>query len=212
MVYARRAKSEKNLIAGNNRMAQNIREVARTKVQEVVIEQDLRQLFELKLPDRIKRHLEVKPHPIVANHHFSTASAECIELFRDGYFYGCIALTQAVAEALVKFLCKRNGWRPSKVFEKNVDTLRKRNFIADGVKKSLLQVWDRRDDYHHLNHTIETDRNKLETLAREKMRLLNDVEAEIFQFTFVDGKIAPTQPKYWDIDGGKADVYLRCEL
>jgi hypothetical protein len=193
-------------------MGQNVRKANRTKVQEGVIERHLRQLFELKLRERIKRHLEVKPHPIVANHHYSTASAECMELFWDGYFYGCIALAQSVAEALVKFLCERNGWSPGRVFEKNVDTLLRRNFISDAMKGCLLQIWDRRHDYHHLNPTIETDRKKLETLAREKMRLLSDVEANIFHFTWVGGKIAPTHPKYWGIDGGKADVYLRFEL
>lgn len=175
------------------------------------VERDLRQLFEQTLTERIRRHLEVKPHPIVANHHFSAASAECIELFRDGHFYGCIALTQAVAEALVKFLCQKNSWQPDKVFEKNVKKLLKRKFISDSVNEWLLQIWDKRNDYHHLNPMIETDRKKLETLAREKIRLLNDVEAKIFHFTIIDGKIAPTQPKYWDIDGGKGDVYLRCE-
>lgn len=178
-------------------------------IKERMVEQDLRQLFELKLPERIKRHLEVKPHPIVANLHFSTASAECIELFRDGHFYGCIALTQAVAEALVRFLCERNGWSPDKVFEKNVAALLRRNSISDTMKGWLLQIWDSRNDYHHLNPTIETDRKKLETLAREKMNLLKEVEADIFRFTFVDGKIAPTQPKYWD--SGQANVYLRLE-
>ena len=183
----------------------------RQEIQRRMIEKDMRQLFEQRLPERIRRYLELKPHPIVAYHYFSAVSAECIELFREGHSYGCIALTQAVAEALVKFLCRRNGWQPDKVFEKNVKKLLKRKFISDSVNRFLLQIWDKRDDYHHLNAKIETDRKKLEPLAIEKVKLLNKVEAEIFHYTIIDGKIKPTLPQYWDIEGGKMGVYLRCE-
>ncbi len=145
----------------------------------------------------------------MANHHFASASAECRELFRDRHFYGCIALTQAVAEALVKFLCKRNGWRSNKVYEKNLDKLFTRKFISEQAKNGLQKIWEKRDDYHHLNESIATDLQALGVLAKEKLELLNKVESEIFAFKFVDGKIAPIQPKYWDIDGGEAEVFLR---
>ncbi len=179
--------------------------------QKMIIEKDMRQSFEQSLPERMKRYFEIRPHQIVANQYFSAASAECVELFRGGHFYGCIALTQAVAEALVHFLCRRNDWKPDKVFEKNVKKLLKRKFISDSANECLLQIWDERNDYHHLNSNIETDTKKLESLAKEKVRLLNKVEAEIFHFTIVEGKIRLTHPKYWDIDDDKAEVYLRCE-
>lgn len=174
------------------------------------ITEDLRQLFEQMLPDRVRRYLELRPHPIVANHHFSSVSTECIELFRDGHFYGCISLAQAVAEALVKFLCMRNHWKPDQNFEKNLRKLVSRKFILESTKDCLEQIWKKRDDYHHLNQSVEKDRQKLEAMAKEKVRLLNKVESEIFEFTIVDGKICPSKPKYWDIVGNKADIYLRC--
>jgi len=174
------------------------------------IENDLRQLFEQSLPGRIRRYQEVKPHPIVANHHFSLVSAECIDLFQDGHFYGCISLAQAVAEALVKFLCNRNQWKPEKSFEKNLEKLVSRRFISEQTRDCLEQIWKKRDDYHHLNQSVQKDRQKLEAMAKAKMKLLNKVEGEIFAFTIVDGKICPSKPKYWDIDGNKADVFLRC--
>lgn len=179
-------------------------------IQRKRAEEDIRQLFEQRLPDRVRRYFEVKPHSIISNSYFSAVSAECIELFREGHFYGCIVLAQAVVEALVKFLCEKNQWRSDKVFEKNVKKLFKRKFISDSANKSLLQIWAKRDDYHHLNPKIETDKKNLEVLAKERVQLLNEVEAEIFHFELVNGKIAPTHPKYWDIDDGKADVYLRC--
>ena len=85
---------------------------------------------------------------------------------RDGHFYGCTALTQAVVEALVRFMCESNGWRASKQFEKNVETLSKRKFIKAELKKSLLEIWTQRNDYHHLNPNIERDWRKLEKLAK----------------------------------------------
>lgn len=153
------------------------------------IENDLRQLFDQTLPERIRRYQEFKPHPIVANHHFSAASAECIDLYRDGNFYGCIALVQAVSEALVRFLCERNGWGPEKTFEKNVDKLCKRNFISHQIKAWLLEIWEKRDDYHHLNPKIENDLQKLEILAKEKVMILILIPKEFVRLCSDDLKV-----------------------
>jgi hypothetical protein len=46
-------------------------------------------------------------------------------------------------------------------------------------------------------------------MAIEKLNLLTDVEKEIFAFTIVEGKLVPTNRKYWDIDGEFAKVYIR---
>jgi len=178
-------------------------------IQKKMVEESIRQDFEYTLSDRVDRYLEVKPHEIVPDTHFSAVSAECSSLFRDGHFYGCIALTQAVAEAIVRFMCKKNFGRYEKVFEKNVEKLSNRGFISNEVKEHFLEIWTRRDDYHHLNPNIATDRNTLQELAREKTLLLVEVEREVFRFTIVDGKINPENPKYWDINGNQAQVFLR---
>ena len=180
-------------------------------IQKKQAEDSIREEFEGTLADRVDRYVQVKPHEIVPYTHFSTISAECSFLFRDGHYYGCIALTQAVAEALVRFLCKKNSFRPVKNFENNIEKLSVRNFISDKVKESLLKIWEKRNDYHHLNPNVETDRQTLEELAREKVRLLVEVEKEVFRFTSVDGKINPENPKYWDISGNQAQVFLRLE-
>jgi hypothetical protein len=141
------------------------------------------------------------------NVHFAAPSAECSLLFRDGHYYGCIALTQAVAEALVRFLCTKNSCKPAKDFEKNVEKLSTRTFISDKVKESLVNIWERRPDYHHLDPIIESDRQKLEELAREKTRLLTEVESEIFEFDIVNGALIPKYPKYWNMRGNQAQVF-----
>ncbi|MBI4297655.1 MAG: hypothetical protein HY676_03905 [Chloroflexi bacterium] len=180
-------------------------------IQQKQAEDSIRQEFEGTLPLRAARYLQVKPHPIVPYEHFSAASAECSLLFRDGHFYGCIALTQAVAEALVKFLCERNSWKPVKTFEKNVEKLLARNIISDKLKESLLRIWERRDDYHHLNPAVKTVRQELEQLAREKARLLAEVESELFRFVITDGKIILGEPKYWKKSGDQVIVDLRLD-
>jgi len=178
-------------------------------IQQKLVEDSIKQEVEQTLPHRAARYLQVKPHEIVPYTHFSAASAECSLLFRDGHFYGCIALTQAVAEALVRFLCQSNSWDPDKEFEKNMKKLSKRNFISDKLKDSLLRIWNKRNDYHHLNLNVETERQALEELAREKARLLVEVESEIFRYKVIDGKIIPEHPKYWKASGNQ--VFLRLE-
>jgi len=180
-------------------------------IQKKQVGDSIRQEFEGTLADRAARYLQVKPHGIVPYEHFSAASAECSLLFRDGHFYGCIALTQAVAEALVRFLCTKNSFTPEKKFKENVRKLSTRKFISDKVKESLLKIWERRDDYHHLNPNVKTDRQALEELAREKAQLLVEVESEVFHFTIVDGEIVPEHPKYWKVSGNQAQVFLRLE-
>ena len=78
------------------------------------------------------------------------------------------------------------------------------------MKEALLKIWDNRDDYHHLNDTIESDHQKLEELAREKTCSLNDVESYVFGYWIRDnGVLVPVNPKYWDIKDGQAEVFLR---
>ena len=183
----------------------------RELIQKKQLEDSFRQEFEGTLAHRVERYLQVKPHEIVPNTHFAAVSAECALLFRDRHFYACIALTQAVAEALVRFLCERNSWKPDNKFEKNIERLYKRNFISDELRESFLGIWNDRDDYHHLNSNVEADRQVLEELAREKARILVEVESEIFSFTITDGKIIPKYSKYWDIIGNQAQVFARFE-
>ena len=173
------------------------------------IEESLEQEYKGTLKERVKRYLKVKPHPIIAGTHFAPVSAEIPLLFRDGHYYGCIALTQAVAEALVRFMCERNRFNPDKDFKKNAEKLYTRKFIKEDLRKALLKVWENRDDYHHLNPNIEKDRKKLEELALEKVRILKEIEKEIFDFTIIGGSRKPTNPKYWDINGKFTQGFLK---
>jgi len=181
-------------------------------MQQKITEDSLKQEFEQTLLSRVQRYLKVKPHGIIPYTKFAPASAECTFLFRDGLFCGCIALTQAVTEAIVRFLCQKNGWRPGKNFEDNVVKLHNRKFISDRIKNKFLKIWEKRDDYHHLNPNIETERKKLEEIAYEKVLLLKEVESEIFKFSIIDGKLVPENKKYWELQqNGTIPVFLKLE-
>ncbi|MGD0238271.1 MAG: hypothetical protein ABSC55_27525 [Syntrophorhabdales bacterium] len=102
-------------------------------MQRILTEDGIKQEFEQTLSSRVERYLKVKPHGIVPLTEFAPVSAESTLLFRDGHFYGCIALSQAVAEAITKFLCQKNGWKPKKNFEENVTRLQTRQFISNEI-------------------------------------------------------------------------------
>jgi hypothetical protein len=172
----------------------------------------IKQEFEQTVPERVERYLQVKPHEIIPNAPFAVPSAECSLLFRDGHFYACIALVQAVTEAIVRYACDIDFGKHDKVFEKIVEKLHTRRFIDEKIRKALLKIWKKRDDYHHLNSNVKSDRDTLEKLAKEKARLLVEIESEIFKFSFGDdGSIIPKYPKYWKIKGNQVEIFLRLE-
>jgi len=162
------------------------------------VEHSMREEFEYLLPKKIQRLSRLDTAWLIPNHHFASASAECISLFLDGHFYGCISLLQAVSEATVRFLCKKNKYQPSSNYERNVGTLLKRGFISSHLSNYFLKIWEKRDDYHHLNDTVLKDRQALEILAEQKINLLHKIQQEIFHFNIREGMIVPRNPKYWD--------------
>jgi hypothetical protein len=160
--------------------------------------------------ERVDRYLRAQHHGVVADTPFASASAECIDLFRDGLFYGAISLSQAVGEALVRHMCRANKWKPAENFEENVTTLKRRGFIDDRVEAELLRLWEQRDDYHHLNPTVARERATLEQLALTKIRALATVEAFVFAWAPAEGAITLLRPQYWpDKKEGRVGVCLR---
>lgn len=182
-------------------------------IQQKSMEESIKQEIEQTLSLRAQRYLKVKPHGIVPNTQFAPVSAECSLLFRDGHYYGCITLTQSVAEAIIRFLCHKNSWKPEKDFEKNINKLLNRNFISEKLKNKFLKIWENRDDYHHLNKNIEVQRTILEEISYEKVLLLKEIESEIFKFSLnKDGGLIPENKKYWELHkNGTIPIFLKLE-
>jgi len=167
------------------------------------------------IDERIERYLELNFIEVTPNEHFASISAECILLYRDGHFFACIALCQAVAEALVRLICERNGrGSPHFVkFETNTRKLKElKNKIPPDWIEAFERIWENRNDYHHLNPKVPTERTKLQAIAKSKMITLGTVESKVFAFEWVGGAIKPKHPKYWpEIHNGLLDAFLRLE-
>lgn len=60
--------------------------------RKAMTEDGIKQEFEQTLSSRVERYLKIKPHGIIPFTEFAPVSAECAFLFRDGHFYGAIAV------------------------------------------------------------------------------------------------------------------------
>lgn len=164
------------------------------------------------LSDRADRFLQVRGTILVPDGPFAAPSIECAEQFRDGHYFGCIALTQAVLEAVI-----RHVWRvklkrkPNQegTFDKNLEALHKKKFISDEWKVKLDQIWSDRHSFHQLRPSVESDQQRLEATARTTLKLLNDLEQAFFGFTLREGMVVPEHPEYWSISLGESLVSTR---
>jgi hypothetical protein len=159
----------------------------------------LRQRFESTLRDRVRRRQSALVHAAIPSEWFAPATRECRDLYVDGHFYSAICLTQAVAEAISKFLTARNGHRdPGRQKSRN-KMLEKRGVISPQAHRAfkLIEGGDR-NDYHHLNAAIETDLGKLEIRAGECVQSLYDIQVEVFAFSVGEGgTMVVVNPRYW---------------
>ena len=175
-------------------------------------EESIKQGFLATLDERVSCYQELDFIKVTPNTHFASISAECILLYRDGYFLACIALCQAVAEAIVRLMCERSKFTSiSDDYERNIENLQKRKIEPD-CSELFKEIWKGRNDYHHLNPEIPTERSKLQDIAKSKIVTLHKIESDVFHFTWTkEGAISPKYLKYWDIKDGLLNVFLRFE-
>ncbi len=175
------------------------------------LEDDLKQFSLATIDERISRYQELDFIKITPNTHFASVSSECILLYRDAYFLACIALCQAVAEAIARLMCKKSKFTSiSNDYEKNNENLHKRKIEPD-CHELFKEIWEGRNDYHHLNPQIPTEKTKLQSIAKTKIVTLHKIESRVFEFKIQDGAILTRYPQYWDIVNGRINAFLRFE-
>jgi hypothetical protein len=175
------------------------------------LEETLRGDFTATINERISRYQELDFIQLTPNTHFAFVSSECISLYRDGYYFACISLCQAVAEAIVRLMCQKNNLNPSKHFEQNIRDLKTR-IIQPDCNTFFKEIWKGRNDYHHINPSIPTEEDELRGIAKNKIITLHNIEAKVFEFKFGNGAIIPKYPKYWDLsEKGTSNVFLRID-
>ena len=178
-----------------------------------MIRRDLRDQFEQTLEEKVDRFLEVKAHPIVPAHHFSSPSRECAEVYLEGKFFSAISLTQAIVDSISRFIFKRNDLKADNDVDKRLRQLEESNLVSSSCVEAMKRIWIYRHDFHHLNPTVPTNVEQLKEIASANRVDLALIEGEIFAFEIVNGAIAPRKPKYWDIQpGGIMRVDLRLHL
>ncbi len=176
------------------------------------VEETLRDEDERTRSERARRALQVRALSFVPAGPFAAPSAECLDQFRDGHYFGCIALVQGVTEAIVRYVWQIKLLKKPDAgggFEKNLESLHNKAFIPDEIKTKIDQIWANRNDFHHLNPAIHQPGRDLKDIAREKLLLLCDVEKHFFAFSFSDGKLVPKNPEYWPTSKGMTRVYVR---
>lgn len=188
------------------------REQVLKTIKQKQLEENLQGDFLATLNERISRYQELDFIKLTPNTHFAFVSVECINLYRDGYFLACIALCQAVAEAIVRLMCERSNFTSiSQDYEVNIESLHKRKIKPD-CNELFREIWKDRHNYHHLNPTIPTEKSRLQVIAKSKIITLHKIESKVFEFNVVNGAVSPKYPKYWDFDkDGMLNVYLRFE-
>ena len=177
-------------------------------VRRAQLRDELRQTDEQTRDARVERYLEINHQGIIGAHHFAAASSECINIYRDGHFIATVMATQAVNEAILKFLKERNGLCCFK-HEDLMKTLRQKDIITQNCAAASEQIWGSfRNDVHHLNPKVSTI--PFPVLAKTNLQSLAVVEGEIFGVDVIDGRLHPKQSRYWDIQNdGTVPVYLR---
>jgi hypothetical protein len=171
---------------------------------------DIRQEFENTLEQRVQRFLEIAHQGVIAGEHFGPASAECLRLYRDGHFISAVMVSQAVAEALFRFVLERNTLRLENDRPAVAPILVERGILSQTAADAFVRIWRSfRGDVHHLNPKVTTE-IPFPELAKRNVTDLAMVERELFEVAFDNGRILPKQPKYWDLrPDGTAAVYLR---
>lgn len=172
------------------------------------IENHLRRKFESDIQSRVRRTQELSYLRVIGGHYFAAASSQCLELYRDGHMLGCIMCSQALLEAVLKFVAQRNRMEFKKEVKDLIRDLETKKILNKIALDAAKRAWRHRNDFHHLNPGVSVI--DLETKARECVEATCALEEEIFGASFIEGSLNPRNPIYWDIHSdGTIPIYLR---
>lgn len=132
---------------------------------------------------------------------FAAPSIECVKQFRDGQYYGCIALSQNILEAMIRHIWQAKlNKKPNQEgsFIKNIEALNKAKHITDGWKATLSHQWAERNSYYHLRPTTENEQLKLVEAARNRLNMLKEIQKEFFGEQQLAEIVAPSNTSKTD--------------
>lgn len=182
---------------------------AQRTMKKVFLKESLQSELDQTLDQRVDRYMQIDHQGIIGNHHFTAASSECINLYRDGYYISAVMVSQAVNEGIVKFVADRNGIKEKKEQGDLMDEFVQREIMSSVCAEASKKIWcSFRNDVHHMNPKVASI--PFQQLAKRNLQDLATLEKEIFGCDFKDGKLVPHHPKYWDVQkDGTVPVFLR---
>jgi predicted nucleic acid-binding Zn-ribbon protein len=190
------------------------------EIQKIQVRQDLQSEFNGTIDQRVERYLEIDHQNIIGNHHFASASSECINIYSDGRFISAVMVSQAVNEGIVRFIAERNNISlhldsdksKTKSVSEIIDELEQKNIITHTCAEASRNIYGSfRNDVHHMNPKVAEIETYFRGLAKCNLQNLAKIEKEIFGVNIAsDGSFILQQPKYWDCNkDGKVAAFLR---
>jgi hypothetical protein len=161
-------------------------------------EQELRAEFENSINDRLERHTSVRPSRIISYTDFGAVLSECHFLYRDGYYFACIALCQSFGEALSRFLYRRISKRTIKDHMTRVKRLTIAGRISAESEPLFGTIDNRGNKFYHLNSNMMSQGERLRVIALEVLEALSKIVNDVFAFTSDDGIMIPKHPDLWN--------------
>lgn len=119
-------------------------------------------------------------------------------------------VSQALVEGICRFVLQKHKFQTCCKPPDAAKILAARQIISQQCADAIHRIWGSfRNDVHHMNpNVVEVP---IEQLAKSNLDDLSIVESEIFAFSFVEGKLFPKTPLYWDVqDDGTVSVSVRC--
>jgi len=149
---------------------------------------------------------QVREMRLLPDNPFADTSAECARYFQEGHYYGCIALAQAVLEALVHHVWQLNSGKKKPQegdFLTTLAALHEKGVVKDEWKTKLHEIWVNRHKFHHLRPSVEADQQTLERMAQANQNLLDELNEEFFGYDIQGKQVVPNHPEYWSIKEGE---------
>jgi hypothetical protein len=190
------------------------------EIKKIMVRQNLQSEFNGTIDQRVERYLEIDHQDIIGNHHFASASSECIMIYSEGRFISAVMVSQAVNEGIVRFIAERNNITlhldsdksKTKSVSDIIDELEQKNIITHACAEASRNIYGSfRNDVHHMNPKVAEIAAHFRDLAKRNLQDLAKIEKEIFGIKIApDGSFILQQPKYWDCNkDGKVAAFLR---
>jgi hypothetical protein len=114
---------------------------------------------------------------------FAAPLGQCALLFRDGQFYGSIALAHTLIEAVVRRVWQdKMNLRRTKAgtFRDNLTALCSMGVVSTELKTRLDRLWIERAEFLRLDATTPADQARLATIAEQTLETLGELERTLF--------------------------------